>query len=331
MSASLALAMAMFSALAGDGSGAPAPAGDCPSRQAVEAEIGRLGPARVLALAGTPDVTVQGASMRIVLRGRDGQALGRREVAAPATCPERAVVAAVVIAAWLGEWASAGSSAAPTPAALPPAPPAPAAPPAAVASPAARAPAPVGAPPLLTASRTVVPAPGTPVHGELATFAFGTHDGDVGTWGLGAQAGYGLGRQLSVIALGEWIGARAQPLGPGQADYRAQRFGAGAALRATRGRLFIDGSAGPQAVRLSVRGEGLVMSRRVVSWGLALDGRVRVGLRLGWIAPFVYTGASYALNTARLTLDNRSDSVTLSRWGFSTGIGLLFPLGWPAG
>ncbi len=85
---------------------AAAPAASCPERHDVEQEIDRLGAASALALKGTTDVSVDGGGMRIVLRGRDGKVLGAREVAAPEACQERAVVAAVVIAAWLGEWSA---------------------------------------------------------------------------------------------------------------------------------------------------------------------------------------------------------------------------------
>src|SRR3954462_16045612 len=82
-------------AVAAPALGAPAP--PCPERHAVEQELDRLGAA--LAQKGTPDISVDDSGMRIVLRGRDGKVLGMREIAAPAACQERAVVAAVVIAA----------------------------------------------------------------------------------------------------------------------------------------------------------------------------------------------------------------------------------------
>jgi hypothetical protein len=38
-------------------------------------------------------------------------------------------------------------------------------------------------------------------------------------------------------------------------------------------------------------------------------------------------GASYALRGERLTLDDRSQSITLSRWNVSVGAGLAFLFG----
>ncbi len=51
--------------------------------------------------------------MQVALRGLDGAVSGAREVAAPASCAERARVAAVLISAWVGAW-SAGSFPEPT-------------------------------------------------------------------------------------------------------------------------------------------------------------------------------------------------------------------------
>jgi len=73
------------------------------------------------------------------------------------------------------------------------------------------------------------------------------------------------------------------------------------------------------------------MPRGATDWGLAVDGRIRLGWRLAPVAPFVYADTSYALTTARLTLDNRLDALTLSHWSFTGGLGLLFWFGGPAG
>ena len=79
----------------------------CPSGDAIAAEIDRLGVVAALAALGSPEVTVKDASMHVVLRGRDNSMLGARDVAAPEACHERATVAAVFIAAWVGEWTTA--------------------------------------------------------------------------------------------------------------------------------------------------------------------------------------------------------------------------------
>ena len=53
--------------------------------------------------------------MRIALRSRDGAIIGAREVAAPDGCHERASVAAVFLAAWVGEWSTEPLAAPPPP------------------------------------------------------------------------------------------------------------------------------------------------------------------------------------------------------------------------
>jgi hypothetical protein len=165
---------------------------------------------------------------------------------------------------------------------------------------------------------------------DVAALVFGVHDGDEGTWGIGAQVDYGLGSRVSVVARGEGSGERIRPLGPGQAVYRVLRFGVGIAVRRASGPVFLDADITPEAVRLALRGEGLPTTHDPTIWGWALDGRVRLGLRLAPIVPFIFGDAGYALTTARLRLDDRPASVTLSRWSLAAGAGLLFSFG-PSG
>ena len=96
------LAVLLVAAAAG-----PALPAGCPSADGIAAELQRLGTAVAVAAVGAPEVTVQGAHMQVTLRGLDGS-VGVREVAAPASCAERARVAAVLVSAWVGAW-SAGS------------------------------------------------------------------------------------------------------------------------------------------------------------------------------------------------------------------------------
>ena len=84
----------------------PAPNVACPARDAITAELQRLGSAAAVAAVGFPEVTVQGTRMRVALRGLDGTISGVREVAVPATCAERARVAAVLTSAWVGAWSA---------------------------------------------------------------------------------------------------------------------------------------------------------------------------------------------------------------------------------
>lgn len=79
---------------------------DCPRQEEVAAELDRLGASAALATLGSPEVTVAENKMRVALRGRDGSVIGAREVAASEDCHQRAAVAAVFIAAWVGEWST---------------------------------------------------------------------------------------------------------------------------------------------------------------------------------------------------------------------------------
>ena len=67
----------------------------------------RLDATLALAALGSPEITIKDKKMHVVLRSPDGSMLGAREVAAPEACHERATVAAVFIAAWVGEWTTA--------------------------------------------------------------------------------------------------------------------------------------------------------------------------------------------------------------------------------
>jgi len=284
---------------------APGPPPGCPERRAVEQELDRLGAPPALAQTGTPDVSVDAGGMRIVLRGRDGKVLGMREVAAPEACQERAVVAAVVIAAWLGEWSAA--------------------------EPGAAAPAPPSAPSVLVRAPALPPAPSAgaraPARIELAAFGSVVHDGDVGTWAAGGELAYGLGDRFSVTGRGHATGERTQALGPGQAAYRSLGFGAGISWRRWLSRaVLLDAGGGPEALRTALRGEGLSAPRDGTAWSLAIDARIRLGLRLGPVVPFVQGGAAYLLATPKLTLDDRPETLTLSRWNVAAGLGLLFSL-----
>lgn len=89
----------------------PAPAavivrasGDCPSAGAVTGALAKL-----LAPAALPDrslpsdlaeIEVRGATLAISLRRASGEIVGRRELAAPSGCADRAESAAIVVAAW---------------------------------------------------------------------------------------------------------------------------------------------------------------------------------------------------------------------------------------
>jgi hypothetical protein len=65
----------------------------------------------------------------------------------------------------------------------------------------------------------------------------------------------------------------------------------------------------------------------VTTWAAAADLRVRLGIPLGRFRPFLFAGASYALRTQRLILDNRPDSIQISPWNLSLGLGVAYRFG----
>ena len=330
----------------------------CPSADAIAAELDRLGAAAALEALGSPEVTIKDTRMHVVLRDQDGAMLGAREVAAPEACNERATVAAVFIAAWVGEWTTAplgekqnSNFEVPNPSAAPvssgvlrPGPRAldstspvnlPSREQGALAKAKDAKPVEAKATPSstkdsATESEAVVPAtlklkPG--IRGEVAGLGFGTYDGDAGTFGAGILVGYRPAGALAVAALFEGTGERERTLGPGLAAYRSFRLGVGAGLLRRWGRVFGDVGLFPELTLLTLSGKQLQTGHDATAWGAAADLRARLGFAWGRVAPFLFTGGSYALRGERLTLDDRQQSITLSRWNVSAGAGLAFLFG----
>ena len=128
--------------------------------------------------------------------------------------------------------------------------------------------------------------PAPPPAIDLAAFGSVVHDGDVGTWAAGGELAFGLGDRFSLTAQGHATGERTQPLGPGQAAYQSLGFGAGVSWRRPLGRtLLLDAGAGPEALRTALRGEKLSTPRDATAWSLAIDARIRLGVRLGPVSP----------------------------------------------
>jgi len=331
----------------------------CPTEEAVAGELDRLGAAAALAALGTPEVTIDGATMRVVLRGRDGSVMGAREVAAPERCHQRASVAAVFVAAWVGEWSTkptvAGSSSsapversagarmepiarssfkkpAPTPVApaAPPPPPREPPPPTAPVPPSPAAISPATSPSPVTPDANLAHSParhkGSPSI-EAALLTFLIHDGDAGAAGAGVQAAYPIGAKVSLAMVIETTSARDKAVGPALASYRTSRFGIGLSARRKWGRLVGDAGLFPELTMLTVGSRQLATNRDVTTWGAALDLRGRLGLAFGRFLPFLYVGGSGALRAQELTIDNRPDTATLSRWNVSAGLGLAVSLG----
>jgi hypothetical protein len=278
----------------------------CPSADAIAAELDRLGAVAALAILGSPEISVKDAKLHVVLRGQDGSMLGAREVAAPEVCNERATVAAVFIAAWVGEWTSAPMAEKQN----------------------ARLEAPNhGVVPASSSVPLAAKEPKREMRAEIAGLGFGTHDGDAGTFGAGVLVGYRPRSALALAALFEGTGERQRTLGPGVAAYRSFRLGVGAGLLRKWGRVFGDVGIFPELTLLTLRGKQLQSGHSATAWGAAGDLRARLGFAWGRFAPFLLAGGSCALRGERLMLDDRSQSITLSRWNVSAGAGLAFLFG----
>jgi hypothetical protein len=286
--------------------------------------------------------------------------LGAREVAAPEDCNERATVAAVFIAAWVGAWTTTpldeaqavklDANPAVFPSSLPP--PRPRAadsatptslplreqseaakadaakpPESKAAPPDTKAPEP--APAAAAESKPVaVAAEKRGLQSEVAGLGFGTYDGDAGTFGVGVSVGFRPAGALVLAALFEATGERERTLGQGVAAYRNFRFGVGAGGWRKWGLVFGDLGIFPELSLLTLNGKNLTPGRSATAWGAAADLRARLGLTWGRFAPFLFAGGSYALRGERLTLDDRPQtSITLSRANVSAGAGLAFLFG----
>jgi hypothetical protein len=163
---------------------------------------------------------------------------------------------------------------------------------------------------------------------EVAGLAFGTHDGDAGTFGAGVFASYAIGDAMAVAMLLETTGERQAAVGPVIATYRTSRLGVGVSVRRRWGRWLGDAGLFPELTVLTAKGQPLVISRSVTTWGAALDVRGRLGLVFGRFVPFLFAGGSGALRAESLTLDDYPKaSTTLSRWNLSLGAGLAVLFG----
>jgi hypothetical protein len=263
----------------------------CPSSAAIATHLERLGALELLSQLGAAEVRVEEPSLRLTFRDQRGDPLGTRAVTAPADCEARAALAAVVMAAFAGEWAQTALA---VPASPPPA-------------------------------RTEMAAPaGPPWQSELSALCFGLHDGDVGGFGMGARVDLGRG-PWRVSALAEGSSEREQTLGSGRGAYRFLRAGLGLGIGKPGARIFWDATLLPMVDRLSLAGKDLEASRSVTSWGFAVALQTRLGWG-GWrLRPFLFAAASCRIPGERMTLEDRpAVKVPLSAINVEAGLGAAF-------
>jgi len=270
----------------------------CPSVGAIDAELERLGARAALAQMGTAEVHVREPVLQIVLRDQQGRSLGAREVAVTADCRSRATLAAVMIAAWAGEWRETRLGA-------------PALPSTAIA----------GAQPESAAPASPV----EPWAVALGVDAFGLHDGDQAAGGAGASLEAARGHLL-LAAMFEATTERERALGPGVAGYRSLGGGLGLGGRARWNRLFLDGMFAPLLSRRYLQGKNLQANYHVSSWAVSLTARARLGWSGPLLTPYLFADISRDTPRQEATLDDRADVLRLSPTNVALGLGLLFHL-----
>ena len=299
------------------------PGDGCPTSDAIDANLERLGALVPLAQLGTAEIRVQEPSLHVLFRDRHGEALGVRVVTATSDCGTRAALAAAVIAAFIGDWAQTKFADAVSPPKLPPStlPPStnasakaasrPMVPPARQSEPGAKT---------MTAAQPHQPTRPT-WQAELGAMVFGIHDGDVAGFGFGMRAD--LNRDAYVVtALVEGSADREQPLGSGQGAYRFLRAGLGLGVRQQGARVFWDATLVPTLERLSLQGRNLEDGREAADWDFVLSGHTRIGWNGQRLRPFLFVGASYSTPNQRMTLTDGGNPVPISSLNVEAGLGI---------
>jgi hypothetical protein len=322
MRSSLALwALALVTSVGGGNAVAAVmvfPDDGCPASDAIDTSLERLGALALLNQLGTAEVRVQGPSLHVSFLDRRNGSLGVRVVTVTNDCGTRAVLAAAVIAAFVGDWAQTKlADPVSTPATPATVNPATAAAPQAAANriqqgePAAKKPA---------AAQPMALARGT-WQAELGAVAFGIHDGDAGGLGFGVRANLNRGATMA-SALVESALDREQPLGDGQGAYRFLRAGLGLGVRWQWPRVFWDTTVVPMVERLSLQGRNVTTPKDATDWGFVLVGNTSLGWNRPRFRPFLFVGASYSTPGQRMTLTGTDVRVPLSPLNIEAGLGV---------
>lgn len=269
----------------------------CPNQAELEAELARAGAGGV----PTPDLEVDGHRMRVALWGRDGALLGSREVEAPASCGERATVAAVLVATWMGIW-----PASPTP---------------------TRAAVPLGEPVLpATPSAIEVPRAASPPARtlELGLQVGGAHDGSGAALAGAVELRRTVTGPLRIVFAASGTSERDRKIGDAHAGYLRPAIELGSAVRVGRGSLQGEIGASARLGLLFVRGKALAIAHRVSHPVPGAAASVRLVLAREQLSPFLAAGFGYWFAGQRLTLDDDGATAQLPRWDVSASLGLLW-------
>jgi hypothetical protein len=284
----LALLAAMLFAGEGAASTGAAASALCPTASQIHAELRRMGEGAALDGLGDSEVTVVGGIMRIVLRDGTGAALGVREVTAPSDCANRISVAAILLAAWTKTWNETA---------------------------------------LAPAVRPDIIAPRESHEVDLGVSVGQSADGNARALAGGVFAGVQLHGALRAAFAAGVAGERQVALGPGAATYVVSRLGAGPALHVQRGRVWTQLALLPQLTLLSLEGKNLATVHAATAWGASVEGRGRIGVRWGRLAPFISLALTRSFGGETLTLDDTSDRARLSPWEVRVEVGVSFVIG----
>jgi hypothetical protein len=286
---------AVFASLA-DISPSPSGGPPCPDPSEVDAQLVRLG----VEGGVRPEITVVGDQMRVVLRGQDGLTLGSREVEAPASCHERATVAAVLVATWMGIWPAADPAESQS---------------ASLSTAMAAATRPGSAKPTRKG--------GT----EVALALTGAYDGNALALGLAAETRWRvLGPWRGFVALSATT-EREIEVGGAHAAYLRPSIDVGPSLGLGSHSVRAEVGLSARLGLLILRGKDLPVTHLTahVVPGLA------AGLRLVFVgnslSPFVTAGSAYWFGRESVKLDDDPATAELPRWDAQVGVGVLWARG----
>jgi hypothetical protein len=283
----LALATIVATALT-DG---PAPSSElpCPDPAEVESQLVRLGVAR----DARPEITVSDDKMRVVLRGEDGALLGSREVEAPASCAERATVAAVLVATWMGVWQKAANPAEP----------------------------PTNPPKPAPAAQPVAPAHG-PAFALGLVLGGGAYDGNAFALGAAAESSFSLHGPLRGVVGIDATTERELGVGPGRAGYLRPALAAGPSFTLGRGRIRGELGACGRLGILFLRGKGMAVNHRTMRALPGAGAWLRLVLAGKSLSPFLHAGGTYWFGEQTVKLDDAPDTARLPGWDAQLGVGV---------
>ena len=270
----------------------------CPDPSEVEAHLVRLG----VEGGARPEITIAGDKMRVVLRGHDGSTFGSREVEAPASCHERATVAAVLVATWTGVWPQADQ----------------AAPPATMPSAGSTVKS-------ATAAESAKPARQGGV--DLGLALMSKYDGNALASGLALESSWRLlGPVRGFVGLSATT-EREMSVGLARAGYTRPALEAGPLLgigsSRLRGEIGLSGRFG----LLILRGKGLPVTHVTTRAVPGLAAWLRLVFVGRTLSPFFTAGGAGWLGRESATLDDNPATAELPRWDIQVGMGILWAPG----